>query len=157
VVAALGAAAVAVAIGANLDSGTPSGQANLATAAAADLGDSLPVLNYRKPAGPDGGKKVKRPARKPKQEPQVQPVAVAPTRPSQTRQTVAQAPVTPAPVPAAPAPAPAPQPSSEPPAPAPQPSPSSGGGGGGGGGDGGPVSSLPPPVNNLPPPGSGGG
>jgi hypothetical protein len=156
VVAALGTAAVAVGIGASLDSGTPSSQANLATAAAADLGDSLPVLDYRKPAGRDGGKEAKRPARKPEREPRVQPVAVAPTRPSPTQRTVSQAPVTPAPVPAAPAPAPAPQPSSEPPAPAPQPSPSSGGGGGGGG-DGGPVSSLPPPVNNLPPPGSGGG
>jgi hypothetical protein len=154
VVAAVGLAAVALAVGANLDTDASPSQASVATAAAADLGHSLPVLSYRQPAGRQGGKEPKRAPRKAQApEPQVQPVAVAPVR--RTPRTVPQAAVTPAPAPVAPAPAP--QPSSGPaPSPSPQPSPDSGGGGGGGGG-GGPVSSLPPPVNNLPPPGGGGG
>ncbi len=151
----LGLLAVAVAVAATLnDTGTPASQASIPTAAAADLGGSLPALEYRQPAGTRQHKDAKRPSRKPEaSEPQVEPVAVAPVRAHRSPRTVSAAPA-PAPV----APAPAPQPSSGPPAPAPQPSPSGGGGsdgGGGGGGSGGPVSSLPPPVNSLPPPGSG--
>jgi hypothetical protein len=153
VAAGLGLLAVAVAVAATLnDTGTPASQASIPTAAAADLGGSLPALEYRQPAGTRHHKDAKRPSHKPEaSEPQVEPVAVAPVRQHRSPRTVSAAPTTPAPAPAASAPAPAPQPSSGPPAPAPQPSPS----GGGGSGSGGPVSSLPPPVNSLPPPGSG--
>jgi hypothetical protein len=153
--AGLGLVVVAVAVAANLDTGTPASQASIPAATAADLGGSLPALEYRRPAGTRHHKDTKRPPRKPEaSDPQVEPVAVAPVRPHRSPRTVSAAPPPPAPAPAAPAPAPAPQPSSGPPAP--QPSGGGGGSNGGNGNGGGPVSSLPPPVNSLPPPGSGG-
>ena len=64
VAAALGVAAVALAVEAKLDTGTSQGQTGIPTAVAGDLGRSLPVLSYRQPAGQR--KNEERRAREPK-------------------------------------------------------------------------------------------